>query len=216
MIVDTRGSRHARLKPVAVSQVAVRDKFWTPRLETNRAVTIPGQYRQIEETGRLDNFRRAAGKRGLHFRGIFFNDSDVYKWAEAASWALSCGYDARLAHILNMVVRTISSAQQPDGYLNTYFMFEKRKERWTNLGDMHELVHDTVRDLQMIIAPDTSRLALLIHPLWRADPQHCVEEQREAEAAAQRHWAAHAVRHFDLFQTQREPDELFAWLYPQA
>ena len=72
-----------------VSAVRLTDQFWAPRLRLNREVTLPTQYRLLEETGRLDNFRRAAGKIQVPFRGFFFNDSDVYKWLEAVAWALA-------------------------------------------------------------------------------------------------------------------------------
>jgi hypothetical protein len=62
VVVDTTKSPHARLKPVPVSAVTLTDAFWAPRLRINREVTLPTQYRLLEETGRLDNFRVAAGK----------------------------------------------------------------------------------------------------------------------------------------------------------
>ncbi|HSH78989.1 MAG TPA: beta-L-arabinofuranosidase domain-containing protein, partial [Herpetosiphonaceae bacterium] len=97
------------------------------------------QYRHCEETGRIDNFRRAAGKKDIPFQGIYFNDSDVYKWLEAAAWTLATDHDPALARMVDAVIAEIADAQQPDGYLNTYFMFDKASERWSNLRDMHEL-----------------------------------------------------------------------------
>jgi hypothetical protein len=84
----------ARLRPVPVSAVRLTDQFWAPRLRLNREVTLPTQYRLLEETGRLDNFRRVAGKSQAPFQGFFFNDSDVYKWLEAVAWALAAAPDA--------------------------------------------------------------------------------------------------------------------------
>src|SRR5207244_4404281 len=110
-----------------------------PRLRTNREVTLPGQYQQCEQTGRIDNFRRAAGKKEIPFQGIYFNDSDVYKWVEAAAYSLAAHPDARLEEMLNTVVTEIAAAPDADGYLNTYFTFERQPERWSNLRDLHEL-----------------------------------------------------------------------------
>jgi DUF1680 family protein len=120
--------------------VRLEDDFWAPRMERNRSVTLPTQYRRCEETGRIDNFRRAAGKRpDLPFQGRYYNDSDVYKWAEACAYALAQRSEPELADSLEALAREIAAAQQPDGYLNTYFSCERQDERWTNLRDLHEL-----------------------------------------------------------------------------
>lgn len=138
-VVDTSRSPHARLRAVPLTAVRLRDDFWQPRRAINRSVTLPAQYEHCEATGRIDNFRRASGKKDLPFQGIFFNDSDVYKWLEAAAWTLAAEPDQALAAMVDTVIAEIAGAQQPDGYLNTYFMFDKAAERWTNLKDMHEL-----------------------------------------------------------------------------
>ena len=139
VVVDTTHGPHARLKPVPVSAVKLSDAFWAPRLRTNREVTLPAQYAHLEATDRLDNFRVAAGKKAGAFTGIYFNDSDVYKWLEAASWALAAGDDPASRALVETAVTEIADAQQPDGYLNTYYMFDRAAERWSNLRDMHEL-----------------------------------------------------------------------------
>ena len=139
VIVDTTSSPFARLRPVPVSSVRLEDGFWAPRLERLVKVTLPTQHELLEETGRIDNFRRAAGKVRGPFRGLYFNDSDVYKWVEAAQWALAYARDEGLKRLVDSVVAEIVAAQDADGYLNTYFTFERRGERWTNLRDMHEM-----------------------------------------------------------------------------
>lgn len=138
-VVDTRRSPQARLHPVSLSNVQLTDTFWQPRRDINQTVTLPQQYELSARTGRLDNFRRAAGDSSIPFRGIFYNDSDVYKWVEAASWTLAQTPDARLEQQLDEVIALIASAQDDDGYLNTYYSFERQAERWSNLTDMHEL-----------------------------------------------------------------------------
>src|SRR5450432_274897 len=139
VVVDTSQSPHALLKPVPIDQVKLDDRFWSPRLKTNREVTIPSQYQQCESTHRIDNFRVASGRKTGEFAGIYFNDSDVYKWLEAAAWSLGTNPDPQLATIVDGVIDDIAAAQQPDGYLNTYFMFDRAGERWTNLKDKHEM-----------------------------------------------------------------------------
>lgn len=139
VVVDTSSSPHARLRPVPVPAVTLADPFWAPRLETLREVTLPAQYRSLEETGRIDNFCRAAGKKQLPFQGRYYNDSDVYKWLEAVAWTLARGRDPALELTADAVIAEIVDAQEPDGYLNTYFALDRAAERWTNLRDMHEL-----------------------------------------------------------------------------
>jgi DUF1680 family protein len=139
VMVDTSRSKHTCLWAVPISDVRLSDGFWQRRRRVNREVTLPLQYRHLEETGRLDNFRRAAGKIGGSFRGIYFNDSDVYKWLEAAAWTLASDPDPELERMVDAVVAEIEDAQEDDGYLNTYFVFEKAPERWTDLTHKHEL-----------------------------------------------------------------------------
>jgi DUF1680 family protein len=137
-IVDTSRSPHARLRPLPLDAVSLADGFWEPRQRINRGVTIPSQYRHLEDTGRLDNFRRASGKIGGEYQGIYFNDSDVYKWLEAAAWTLAEGPDPELERMVDAAITEVEDAQRPDGYLNTYFTFEKATQRWTNF-DLHEM-----------------------------------------------------------------------------
>src|SRR3712207_905935 len=137
-IVDTSRSSAVRLRPVPLDAVQLHDDFWAPRRRINRETTLPSQYRLCEETGRIDNFRRASGKKDIPFQGRYFNDSDVYKWLEAAAWSLAAERDPALEQLVDSVIDEIGAAQQPDGYLNTYFMFDKAAERWTNF-DLHEM-----------------------------------------------------------------------------
>jgi DUF1680 family protein len=139
VVVDASRSPNCRLRPLPLTAVRLEDEFWAPRLRLNREVTLPAQYEQCEQTGRIDNFRRAAGKKQIPFQGIYFNDSDVYKWVEAAAYALALDSDPRLQRMLDTVVGEIADAQDADGYLNTYFTFERKAERWTDLRVKHEL-----------------------------------------------------------------------------
>ena len=139
VIVDTSLSSYARLHPAPLGAVMLEDSFWASRLRMLREITLPSQYQQLEKTGRIDNFRRAAGKVDQPFQGWFFNDSDVYKWVEAVAWSLAADEDPELRRMLDDVISEIEDAQDENGYLNTYFTFEQASERWGNLKDMHEL-----------------------------------------------------------------------------
>jgi len=139
IVVDTTHSPHARQRPVPITAVTLTDEFWSPRLRINRQVTLPAQYRLLQETGRLDNLRRASGKKQTNFTGYFFNDTDVYKWLEAVAWALATEPDPALEQMADSAIVEIADAQRPDGYLNSFYALDKANERWTNLRDMHEL-----------------------------------------------------------------------------
>ncbi len=138
-LVDTAVSPHATLRPVDLAAVEVDDGFWGPLLERNRRVTIPAQHAQCETTGALANFARAAGQADGPFHGMYYSDSDVYKWIEAASWSLARTPDVSLAASLDAVVRLVAAAQDDDGYVNTYFSVDRVAERWTDLVVRHEM-----------------------------------------------------------------------------
>jgi DUF1680 family protein len=140
VVVDTTCSPFARVRPVAVGAVTIDDAFWAPRLRTNRESTLPSQYRLLRETGRIDNLLRAAGTLEGEFQGRFFNDSDVYKWLEAASWALAATPDAdpELEAMVDEAIAAVAGAQRGDGYLDSYFARERADQRWTDF-DLHEM-----------------------------------------------------------------------------
>jgi DUF1680 family protein len=143
VIIDTHGSKAARARLAPVSAVRLTDRFWTPRLEINRTDTLRSQYVKLEDSGCFDNFRRAAGTKDVPFQGYQFQDTDVYKWIEGASWALAGDGDPELVRMIDEAIDLIIPAQQPDGYLNTRFMLEKAGERWTTINTganhMHEM-----------------------------------------------------------------------------
>jgi len=138
-VVDVTHSPFARLRPVPVSAITLDGEFWGPRLRINREVSLVEQWKQLDSTGRLDNFRRAAGLVGGNYQGRVFNDSDLYKWLEAASWCLAGGPDDVLERLIEGGIALAEGAQQPDGYLNTYYSLERQGERFSNLRDNHEL-----------------------------------------------------------------------------
>ncbi|QGQ46475.1 glycoside hydrolase family 127 protein [Metabacillus sediminilitoris] len=126
-----------KLEPVSLKDVTINDHFWAPRRKINREQTIPFQYKQCKETGRIDALKLnwKQGDPEIHP----FWDSDVAKWIEAASYSLATDPDAELSKLVDEVIELISAAQQEDGYLNTYFTAVKPGKRWTDLRDAHEL-----------------------------------------------------------------------------
>ena len=85
VVVDTSKSRYSRLRPLPLSDVHLLDDLLEPRRRVNHGTTLPSQYDLLEHAGRLDNLRRPAGKIDVPFSGVYFNDSDCYKWLDAAA-----------------------------------------------------------------------------------------------------------------------------------
>ena len=108
------------IQEVPFTKVTLSDRFWLPRIETNRTVSIPSAFRECESNGRFDNFAIAGGlKQGEHRGDFSFDDTDPYKVIEGASYSLAVHYDRQLDHYLDSVIAIIASAQEPDGYLTT-------------------------------------------------------------------------------------------------
>ena len=103
------------------SKVHVADKFWSSRLETSRTVTIPYCFAKCEETDRISNFEKAAGQKQGEFKGIFFNDSDVYKIMEGAAYTLQVKPDPKMRTYLDRLIGVMAAAQWEDGYLYTFY-----------------------------------------------------------------------------------------------
>jgi uncharacterized protein len=134
------------IAPVPFTAVKVTDGFWAPRIETNRTVTIPAIFRKCEETGRIDNFAIAGGLMKGEYKGERYNDTDVYKTIEGASYSLMVHPDPALDRYLDGVIAKIAAAQEPDGYLYTPRTASPDKlqpgtgeTRWAELAISHEL-----------------------------------------------------------------------------
>ncbi len=134
------------ITPVPFYNVSVKDAFWSPRLEVNRTVTLPYNFEKCEETGRIDNFVKAAGKMEGAHEGIHFYDSDVFKVMEGAAFSLRLQEDPALDAYVDAVIEKIAAAQEDDGYLYTLRTIHPNddhkwagKERWSYLIASHEL-----------------------------------------------------------------------------
>jgi DUF1680 family protein len=137
--------------PVPFTDVHLTDAFWAPRLEINRTVTIPHIFKESEQTGRVKNFEVAAAALGGATDGKYcsrfpFDDSDVYKIIEAASYALATHADPGLGTYVDGLIAKIAAAQEPDGYLYAARTIGGPppqdwvgKERWSHLYMSHEL-----------------------------------------------------------------------------
>ena len=125
--------------PIDFSQVKITDSFWSPRLKTHADVTIPVCFDQCEnKTHRIQNFAIAGGLEKGEFRGLFYDDSDLYKMLEGASYSLMNNPNSKLEAKVDEIITKIVAAQQSDGYLSTYYILGKMNERWTDMN-MHEM-----------------------------------------------------------------------------
>lgn len=124
----------------------VNDAFWSRYQELVSDVVIPYQKQiladelpEVEKSHAIENFKIAAGESDGIFYGMVFQDSDVAKWIEAASYSLMLKPDEKLEKELDELIETIGKAQLSDGYLNTYFTIKAPEHRWQNLREAHEL-----------------------------------------------------------------------------
>lgn len=118
--------------------VKINDNFWSPRLSKHVSATLPVCIDQIEnQTGRIRNFENAAKGEGEH-SGIFFDDSDVYKALEGMAYSLINNPDPELEKKADEWIDKFAAAQQPDGYINTFYTLTGLDKRWTNM-DKHEM-----------------------------------------------------------------------------
>ena len=124
------------IDPVPFTSVSVSDPFWSPRLQASREVTIPLAFSKCEETGRYHNFIRATQPCDtFKVEGFPFDDTDVYKTIEGASYLLQTYPDPALESYIDSVLVLVAAAQEPDGYLNTsYTMNPAHPHRWMGPG----------------------------------------------------------------------------------
>ncbi len=133
-------------RPLPFGEVRIDDGFWSPRLETNRQVTLPVNLDKCAETGRIDNFRKAAGELPGAHEGIQFNDSDVFKVIEGVALDLQLQPNPARQAEVETIIGHIAAAQEADGYLYTARSIDPARphqhagpKRWSELFASHEL-----------------------------------------------------------------------------
>ena len=104
---------------VPFTQVKITDNFWLPRLKLNHTSTIPTSFERCENTGRVKNFEMAASKSGKFCTTFPFDDTDIYKTIEGASFSVSLFPDAKMVRYMDSLIDIVAKAQEPDGYLYT-------------------------------------------------------------------------------------------------
>jgi hypothetical protein len=164
-------------KPVAFTDVKLTDSFWRPRIETNRTVTIPFAFKMCRDTGRIENFRVAGGLSDKAWTGGFgFNDSDVSKIIEGASYCLLVKEDPKLEAYLDELIGYYSAAQEDNGYLYTL---------WTARKTLTKKEYDKIICRPMEDDPWST--------IWFAHQLYCLGHMYEAGVA---HYQATGKRDF--------------------
>lgn len=135
------------IDPVPFTSVKVTDNFWGQRLQASREVTIPLAFSKCEEMGRYENFVKAAHPSDTYkVEGFSFDDTDVYKTIEGASYSLQTYPDKKMQKYIDSVLVIVAGAQEPDGYLYTARTMNPKhphnwagKERWVAVENLsHE------------------------------------------------------------------------------
>ncbi|TXT59532.1 MAG: hypothetical protein BAJALOKI2v1_200045 [Promethearchaeota archaeon] len=142
--MELHNSPYNKLHPLSLKSIRIDDPFWSKRQEVNRNISIPMQFKKLMNDKHIRNFKVAANiDKGTH-RGEFYFDSDLYKWMEATIYALKDNRkkDEEYQHLYTKLVeliKYIKKAQEPDGYLNTFYSILFLNKRFSNLHIFHEL-----------------------------------------------------------------------------
>ncbi len=126
-----------QISSVNFSNVSIKDNFWTPKMNAVATSTLNACINYTEvKSGRIRNFENAATKSGKH-EGMYFDDSDVYKALEAIAYSLKNNPDATIEKKADEWIDKIAAAQQPDGYINTFYTLTGLENRWSDM-EKHE------------------------------------------------------------------------------
>jgi DUF1680 family protein len=172
------------VKPVPFTSVHFTDQFWAPRIEVNRTVSIPTAFQKCEETNRVRNFESAA--KTLHGDTLAenllpdnpYDDSDIYKIIEGASYSLSVHPDPKLDAYVDGLIAKVAAAQEPDGYLYTARTINPEHphpwsghERWVNEEEQSHELYDAGHLYESAVAHylSTGKRTLLDVALKNAD-----------------------------------------------
>ena len=137
---------HLEQTIINVKNVRINDSFWNNRIRNAVETAIPYQWRVLndnepgaEPSHAVMNYKIGAGVEKGEFHGFRFQDSDLAKWIEAASFSLIYRQDPEVERELEEIIDLIGKAQQPDGYLDTYYILKKPEAKWKEIAQGHEL-----------------------------------------------------------------------------
>ncbi len=148
------------ITPVPFTAVKVTDTFWGQRLKASREITIPLAFSKCEETGRYENFVKAAHpSESYKVGGFSFDDTDVYKTIEGASYSMQTYPNKKLSAYIDSVLTIVAAAQEPDGYLYTARTMNPKhphewagSKRWEKEEDLSHELYDLGHMIEGAIA----------------------------------------------------------------
>ncbi|MCB9208676.1 MAG: glycoside hydrolase family 127 protein [Ignavibacteriales bacterium] len=138
------------IKAVEIDKVKINDAFWLPKIKLIQNKTINYSFNKCKVEGRMDNFLIAGGKLSGSTKGKMpFDDTDLYKIIEGASYSLISSPNPKLDAYIDSIISVIKVGQEEDGYLTTWFTIDREKppatwvepskNRWENEISSHEL-----------------------------------------------------------------------------
>ncbi len=192
-------------RPLALDKLRISDGFWHEYQLRVLDKVIPYQWEALndrvpgaDKSGCVSNFEVAAGLKQGAFYGCVFQDSDAAKWLEAVAYALTLRPDPALEATADGLISTICAAQQPDGYLDTYYIINGLDKRFSNLRDNHELYcfgHMTEAAVAYYHA--TGKDTLLNAMIRYAD---CIDREIGPEEGKKRGYPGHEVAEMALIR----------------
>jgi DUF1680 family protein len=130
-VLNLAHSPYAKLRNVPVRAVTIEDGFWSKRRRTNVESSIPTMHQELVDHGRMDNFLRLVGNSNAPQRGPVYSDSDMYKWLEAAAFALQTANNPQLHALVGQTIQAIVATQEPGGYIDTWYQGDRKALRMT-------------------------------------------------------------------------------------
>jgi len=137
--VDNSNSVRSSYRVIPNGAVKITKGFWAERQAINHKASLKHAYSMLNKAGNLHNLKMAAGLETGKYRGMNFSDETVYKWLEALAWELGQVPDDELQALADEVISLIVAAQQPNGYLNSYYQVVEPEQKWSDLDFSHEL-----------------------------------------------------------------------------
>ena len=134
----------SRIKTPEYHSIKITDSLFKHYVDLIAKKMLPYQWDVLNGKGEcvksycINNFKIAAGVLSGEHRGVVFGDTDAYKWLEAVAFCAMNG-EKDFIPVADELIELIEKAQQPDGYLNTYFTVVHPEQRWKNLREGHEL-----------------------------------------------------------------------------
>jgi DUF1680 family protein len=135
---------------VSIKDVVINDSFWLPKIKIIQDTTIEYAFNKCDKEGRMENFLIAGKKKTGKVCGKMpFDDTDLYKIIEGASYSLISNPNPKLSAYLDSMISIIKTGQEVDGYITTWFTIDRlnppaswvkpSKSRWENEITSHEL-----------------------------------------------------------------------------